>query len=131
MPYRYVVHLRIFLFIWVVLLPLGIVEQNGWISALWTTIIAYGVIGVERWADELADPFGDDVSDVPLERLCDVVNNVIKKEFDMYHHGLYSLIKTNRPPYQEFTEEQSQAYQTSIPKNFDQGQPSEMPSDVV
>lgn len=84
MPYGYVQHLRIFLVIWLMMLPLGLVESSGWYAILWSVIISYSVIGVECWATELADPFGTDLSDIPLEKLCDeavIVINEIKRTF--------------------------------------------------
>lgn len=57
-------HLRISLFIYVFLLLIGLVESSGWVKILWVSIISYGVIAIERWAHELSDLFGLDVSDL-------------------------------------------------------------------
>lgn len=66
LPFGYVAHIRILIMIWLSTLPLGLVESSGWWTIGWVVVIAYGVIGIERWSAELADPFGTDVSDVPL-----------------------------------------------------------------
>ncbi|KAI0566229.1 Bestrophin/UPF0187 [Gracilaria domingensis] len=69
MPFGYVVHLRLFMGIWMILLPLGLVESSGWLAPLWVLLIGFGIIGVERWSEELRNPFGTDTSDIPLNAL--------------------------------------------------------------
>lgn len=100
-PYGYVMHLRIFMYVYLVMLPLGLVETSGWLTVIWVTVIAYGVLGVEHWADELANPFGFDVSDVPLDELCDEVIEVTRINLLMYEEGTASLVKEDRPAFPE------------------------------
>lgn len=97
LPFGYVQHLRIFLCVWLGLLPLGIVQDCGWVTVLWVVVIAYGMIGTERWADELSDPFGYDVSDVPLEEMCDRVVLAVKGNLELFKHGTGQLITEDRP----------------------------------
>ena len=35
LPYGYLQHLKIFFLIWIMLLPLGLVEQTGWLTTVW------------------------------------------------------------------------------------------------
>lgn len=107
MPFGYVQHLRIFLLIWLMLLPLGLVESSGWVTILWTVIIAYGVIAIERWSTELGDPFGFDLSDLPLERLCDRIIDAVQYDFFLFRNGMTPLIKADREPFPISTEEDS------------------------
>ncbi|PXF40250.1 hypothetical protein BWQ96_10054 [Gracilariopsis chorda] len=79
MPYGYVQQLRIFLMIWLVLLLFGLVESNEWLAVLWTPFIAFGIVGIEKWSHELANPFGEDVSDVPSQYFVSDVGNVVKR----------------------------------------------------
>ena len=44
LPFGYIQHLKIFLYIWLILLPLGLFEATGWITILWVTFIAHGVL---------------------------------------------------------------------------------------
>lgn len=96
LPFGYVQHLRIFLFIWLVVLPLSLVEDAGWVAILWTVIISYGIIGVETWSEELSDPFGYDVSDIPLENLCRKLITVVKHNLNLFRHGLRPFIQDER-----------------------------------
>lgn len=95
-PYGYVQHLRIFLAIWLFLLPLGLVEYTGWVTPLWVLFIAYGVLGIEGWAEQLSDPFGFDVSDVPLDSLSAKLTDTTKTNLLLYKHGLGSFICEDR-----------------------------------
>lgn len=97
LPFGYVQHLRIFLIIWLLLLPLGLVEDTGWLTILWVTLIAYGVLGIEHWSQELSDPFGYDLSDVPLDELCDRVVGVVMNNVSAFREQrASSFIRTDR-----------------------------------
>lgn len=96
LPYGYVQHLRIFFVIWIMLLPLGLVEQTGWLTILWIPFITYGVYGVVKWADELSNPFGHDLSDVPLEDLVKEVKEMTKINLVVFRNGAEALMKDDR-----------------------------------
>ncbi|PXF41790.1 hypothetical protein BWQ96_08484 [Gracilariopsis chorda] len=96
MPYGYVQHLRIFLFIWLLLLPLGFVESSGWLAILWIGFISYGIVGIEKWSSELANPFGKDLSDVPLEEIVDEICDVVKQNLMLYKDGVQPFIRQER-----------------------------------
>lgn len=66
-PIGYLLHLRLFILLWILILPLALVQQTGWTTILWSVIISYTVIAIEHWASELSDPFGCDFSDIALE----------------------------------------------------------------
>lgn len=95
-PYGYVQQLRIFIFIWVAMLPLGLVEVTGWLTLLWILPIVYAVLGVEYWAEQLADPFGKDVSDIPLEQLVDKVVAAVRINVNLFRGGARTVIHTDR-----------------------------------
>lgn len=95
-PYGYVTHLRIFMVIWLFLLPLGLVETSGWLSILWIVFICYGVVGIEKWAAELSDPFGDDLSDIPLMELTEKVRRIVRNNYAAYKDSARGFIKKDR-----------------------------------
>lgn len=96
LPFGYVTHVRIFLGIWLLLLPFGMVESTGWISILWVTIISYGVIGVERWAERLSDPFGDDITDLPLDAMVDDLMEMVRTNLHAFENGVEPYIQRSR-----------------------------------
>lgn len=95
-PFGYIQHLRIFLGVWLLLLPFGIVETSGWLTTIVVVFATYLVAGVETWAEELSNPFGFDISDIPLEELTDSIISVVKGNLNIFRNGLKSLIITDR-----------------------------------
>lgn len=71
MPYAYVVHLKSLLFIFMLTLPIGIVDAIGWYTPLVVAITTFGLYGIEEIGVEIEDPFGDDPNDLPLDGICD------------------------------------------------------------
>lgn len=96
LPFGYVQHMNYVLLIWLVLLPLGLVESSGWRAILWTILISYGVLGIVTWCNELADPFGHDLSDVPLDMLLNHCIEIIKENVRLTTAGTASFIFPGR-----------------------------------
>lgn len=96
LPFGYVQHLRIFLTIWIILLPFGIVESAGWTTILWVPLISYGMLGIERWAEKLSDPFGTDVTDLPLNCMTDEIVGIIRTNLQLFDKGVESFVQRNR-----------------------------------
>lgn len=46
------------------------VHELGWITVPLTTVVAFVFMGVEGIAEEIEMPFGNDPSDLPLDRYC-------------------------------------------------------------
>lgn len=96
LPFGYVQHMKYVLIIWLALLPLGLVESSGWRAILWTVLISYGVVGIATWCNELADPFGYDLSDVPLDSMLDQLIEIIKENFRVSQAGSSSFVLPDR-----------------------------------
>jgi ion channel-forming bestrophin family protein len=73
MPFAYMVHLRRALVIYCASLPFALVESFGWASVLDTFFVSYVFFGIEEIGVEIEDPFGVDDNDLPLERICSVI----------------------------------------------------------
>lgn len=65
----YQFHLRTFLIIWLMFLPLAIVQSSGWFTVIWTLLITYGIGMLFTISAHLNDPFGFDLEDIKLNRL--------------------------------------------------------------
>ena len=69
LPFAYVVHVRRALILYCFALPFALVEEFGWSTILETLAIAYIFFGIEEIGVEIADPFGHDDNDLPLDAL--------------------------------------------------------------
>ncbi len=70
LPFAYVVHLRRALVLYCLTLPFALVGQFGWSTVLYTLLFTYVFCGIEKIGVEIENPFGTDLNDLPLERLC-------------------------------------------------------------
>lgn len=75
MPYAYVVHLKSLLTIFILTLPIGMVDAVGWYTPLVIAITTFGLFGIEEIGVEIEDPFGDDPNDLPLDGICESLHN--------------------------------------------------------
>jgi putative membrane protein len=74
LPFVYVVHLRRALILYCFTLPMAIVGFYGWWTILVTLLTAYMFFGIEEIGVEIENPFGGDDNDLPLERICDTID---------------------------------------------------------
>lgn len=65
--------------LYVYLLPFQLYNSLGWITIPGTVASAYIIIGLHAIGNELENPFGNDVNDLPLERYC----SELAKELDV------------------------------------------------
>lgn len=71
-PLPYVYSLLMFRTSWLycLLLPLGLIESAGWLTPLFTGIVAYTFFGLAEVTEELAHPFGATANALPLDAIC-------------------------------------------------------------
>ncbi len=79
MPFAYAVHLRRALMAFCFTLPLALVEKFGLVTIPATMVIAYVLFGIEEIGVEIEDPFGDDVNDLPLEKICQGIEQNLRE----------------------------------------------------
>ena len=82
-PIAYVLHLKRFLYLFCLTLPISLIDSFGYWSIAIVTLVAYAFIGIEEIGVEIEDPFGDDPNDLPLDQICD---NIEKLVFDIYRN---------------------------------------------
>lgn len=96
LPFGYRQHTKVFTGVWLVLLPLALAETYKWFTVPLVLVIAYGVLGIERWAEELADPFGYDLSDLPLDDYCQDISKVTMESVLNFTEGTNAVIRPER-----------------------------------
>jgi putative membrane protein len=78
-PYSYSMFLKKFIFIYVVTLPFGFVTISGYMTIPMVLIIAFVILSVELIAEEIEDPFGRDVNDLPTDELAAKIRGSVKE----------------------------------------------------
>jgi putative membrane protein len=85
LPIGYNILISQIVLIYVYLLPFQLYGALGWITIPGTIAAAYIIIGLAAIGNELENPFGNDVNDLPLDHYCQELSN----ELD---------IMTSKPP---------------------------------
>jgi putative membrane protein len=68
-PYSYMMYVKKFIFIYIVTLPFGFVTESGYFTILIVLLITFVLMSVELIAEEIEDPFGHDLNDLPTDEL--------------------------------------------------------------
>lgn len=63
--------------IYLLTLPIGLIENFGWWTVPAVALLSYFMIGVEMIAEEIEDPFGDSEDDLRLDALCQTIANSV------------------------------------------------------
>ena len=72
-PYSYSMYIKKFIFIYSLTLPFSFIPHIGYWSVLPVSLIFYILVSVELIAEEIEDPFGLDINDLPLQGFCQVI----------------------------------------------------------
>jgi putative membrane protein len=78
-PYSYSMYIKKFIFIYLATLPFAFVTSTGYMTIPIVMIIAYIILSVELIAEEIEDPFGRDVNDLPTDELSMKIRDNIKE----------------------------------------------------
>ncbi len=68
-PYSYTMYIKKFIFIYIITLPFGFVTTSGYMTVPIVVLISFVLLSVELIAEEIEDPFGKDVNDLPTDEL--------------------------------------------------------------
>ncbi len=71
-------------------LPMGLLGRLDWLTPVVTMAVAYLVLMIETVGNELDDPFGNDPSDIPLDRICATI------AFDLLGEGKQPAVTPQR-----------------------------------
>jgi len=69
-PPAYLIYLRRLILVYCLCLPLALVTQWGWWTVLVVGVVGFILFGIEELGRQIADPFGVDPNDLPLEAIC-------------------------------------------------------------
>ena len=77
-PLAYSIHLKQLLLIYTFSLPFQIVRELHWWTAPIVSVIGFAVFGIEEMGIEIENPFGYDLNDLPLDRICQTMQTNIE-----------------------------------------------------
>lgn len=81
-PYSYSMFIKKFIFFYILTLPFGMM----WQFSYWTTLIVipvfYFLFSLELISEEIEDPFGTDINDLPLDGLTNKIRANVKEILD-------------------------------------------------
>ena len=78
-PYSYSMFIKKFIFIYIVTLPFGFVTTFEYITIPTVLLITFVLLSVELIAEEIEDPFGRDINDLPTDDLAVKIKNNVKE----------------------------------------------------
>ena len=78
-PFSYSVFLKKFIFIYILTLPFGFVFSLGYYVIPAVCFIFYALASLELIAEEIEDPFGKDVNDLPTEKIASNIKGHIEE----------------------------------------------------
>ena len=78
-PFGYAVHLKRILLIYLITLPFSFVKALEWWSIPLMMMVFFTMIGIELIGEEIEDPFGTDINDLPIDDLQNKIEDNINE----------------------------------------------------
>lgn len=82
-PYSYSMYIKKFIFIFVITLPFGFVTSFGYFTILIVIMLFYVLVSIELIAEEIEDPFGHDINDLPTDQLAEKIRKDVVEIFNV------------------------------------------------
>lgn len=78
-PYSYSMYIKQFIFIYVITLPMAFVTTSGYLTVPIVVLITFVLLSVELIAEEIEDPFGRDINDLPTDELAEKITGNVRE----------------------------------------------------
>lgn len=78
-PYNYSMYIKQFIFIYLITLPFAFVTTSGYITIPIVTLVTFVLLSVELIAEEIEDPFGLDINDLPTDELAEKIDSNVRE----------------------------------------------------
>lgn len=82
-PYSYSMYIKKFIFTFVITLPFGFVTTFFYFTVPIVMLLFYILVSIELIAEEIEDPFGKDVNDLPTDELSLKIRNDVREIFSL------------------------------------------------
>lgn len=78
-PYSYTMYIKQFIFIYTITLPFAFVTTSGYLTVPIVVLISFVLLSVELIAEEIEDPFGKDINDLPTDDLAVKIKDNVRE----------------------------------------------------
>jgi len=73
LPYPYVYFPRLFISLFCLIVPVGLVESLGWFTPLASTVVGFMLLAIERIGTDLQSPFRASEHQIPMDTICETI----------------------------------------------------------
>jgi putative membrane protein len=78
-PYSYSMFIKKFIFIYIITLPFGFVTTFEYMTIPTVLLVTFVLLSVELIAEEIEDPFGRDINDLPTDELATKIKDNVRE----------------------------------------------------
>lgn len=78
-PYSYTMYIKKFIFIYIITLPFGFVSTFAYFTIPTVLLVSFVLLSVELIAEEIEDPFGRDINDLPTDELSGKIRENVRE----------------------------------------------------
>jgi putative membrane protein len=78
-PYSYTMYIKKFIFIYIITLPFGFISTFEYFTVATVLLVAFILLSVELIAEEIEDPFGKDINDLPTDELSGKIRENVRE----------------------------------------------------
>jgi len=82
LPVAYAFLLKMFVLLYVLIVPLALIHDIEWWTLPIVMLIAYVLLSIITTAEEIEDPFGYDLSDLPMDKITDNITKNIREIYE-------------------------------------------------
>jgi putative membrane protein len=79
MPKQYVYFPRLFVQLYCLVLPLGMVKNMGWLTPLGSALVGFMFLALDKIGADLQDPFDNAIHDVPMTAIARGIEITLKQ----------------------------------------------------
>jgi len=77
-PYSYSMFMKQFIFIFIVTLPFAFITAYGYWTIIIVILLLYILLSIELLAEEIEDPFGTDINDLPTDQISEKIETNVR-----------------------------------------------------
>jgi ion channel-forming bestrophin family protein len=78
LPLAYSIHIKQLVLLYCLVMPFQFVHELNWWTGPFTALVSFTLFGIEEIGIEIENPFGTDASDLPLEAICNTIEQNIE-----------------------------------------------------